>query len=305
MIFELSDHLLQVVFLYAAGRVLMSLKIAVHLHLYYENMWDDICRYLSNLQGYDYDLFVTLVVANASLSAKIKQFKPQADIRVVENRGYDVGAFINFLHQIDLSDYDYILKLHTKNKQQGLDTLINHRYLSREQWFKLLWNAVLGSKKQVGRNLRALRHPNIGMIGSRYLITSTLKNHPKVEKGVYDVMQNLGFSRPTNITFIPGTMFWVKAETLKIIKDNFVISDFEPTDGTVKDGTLAHVLERVLGCAVVAQGWQIRGYDYWQDFEKRFSFKPFLRFCYQKKYTRHHKMLIKVLKLPIYNRKIA
>ena len=77
--------------------------IAVHLHIYYEEMWGVLAGCLGALQGHDYDLFVTLVKPNADLEVKIKAFKPMAEIFVVENRGYDVGAFIYVLNHINHS----------------------------------------------------------------------------------------------------------------------------------------------------------------------------------------------------------
>ena len=87
------------------GSVMTTLnkKIAVHLHIYYEDKWDEIAVYLSNLQEYDYDLFVTLIKPNEELEKNIKKFKPKAQVFVIDNRGYDIGAFVWFLHQISVS----------------------------------------------------------------------------------------------------------------------------------------------------------------------------------------------------------
>ena len=95
--------------------------LAVHLHLYYTEQLPNIIKYLKSLEDVDYDLFVTMVEIDKGIEEQIKAFNKKANIRVVENRGYDIGPFVDFLHKINLDDYKYILKLHTKG-----NTSFNH-----------------------------------------------------------------------------------------------------------------------------------------------------------------------------------
>jgi hypothetical protein len=91
---------------------------------------------------------------------------------------------------------------------------------------------------------------------------------------------------------------------LQGIKDNYTINNFAVTDDKVKDGTLAHALERVFGCLVMAQGYQIKGYDRNECFEYRSRMLSLQRFILQKKITRNNYMLVKIFKLPVYHRKV-
>lgn len=282
-----------------------EIKIAVHLHLYYFDMWDRIRSLLTNISEYDYDLFVTVVENNEQIISNIKEFHPKTTVYKVENRGYDVGPFVFFLNQINLNDYDYILKIHTKNASNGVDTLINRRYISRKLWSFTLLHSVLGSRKLVKKNLELLKNNRIGMIGSRYLITDKLKNHPAVEIGVKNIMSELGFHNFSNICFVAGTMFWVKSKLLAPIKEKFSINDFPISDSKVKDGTLAHILERVMGCLVIAQGFGIKGCDKVKELNINHLWTTTKRFCFYKKITNSNKLLIKILKLPVCNKKIS
>lgn len=279
-------------------------KIAVHLHLYYCSQWEEIRAYLANIADYPYHLFVTLVEDNPALIQQIKAFHPQTSVYVLENRGYDVGPFVYVLHQINLDDYDLIFKIHTKGKT-GCDTLLNHRYVNRKYWSDLLFAALISSKNLFLKNLDAFaQQPDLGMIGSKYLITSSPKNSKEVRDRVIEILKDWGFSAPQNITFVAGTMFIIRANLLKKIKENFAFSDFTPTDGTVRDGTLAHVLERLFGCLVIAEGYKINGYDRNFEFENYGRLMAVKHFLFQRKITRSNHLLIKVLKLPIYHRKL-
>lgn len=280
-------------------------KIAVHLHIYYEDRWSEITHYLTNLQEYNYDLFVTLIKPNTELENKIKTFKSDTKIFIIDNIGYDIGAFIYFLHQINLADYDYILKIHTKNTSRQDWTHINNFYLKNSEWNKLLWNGVLKNSKHIDNIMSCLADKNIGMVSSRYLVTETLEDTKQIKDGCKKALLKLGFLEPMHMSFVPGTMFWVKSSLMKQIKKHFNQNDFEPSGSSGCDGSLAHIIERVLGYTIYAQGQHIKGigFEFWAT--GLLIFRQTLRFIYQKKITNKGKLIIKVFKLPIYMRKVA
>ena len=279
-----------------------QLSLAVHLHLYYVDMWPEIKDYLSNIGEYAYDLYVTLSAENPELEAEIKKFKPEAQVWVVENRGYDVGAFVYFLNHIRLSDYDYILKIHTKNTTRDVLTHVNHFYLKNSEWSKLLWDGVLKTRERVKEIIELLSDESVGMVGSWFLVTKTLKNTNQVTESCHSIMRKMGFVVPKKIAFIPGTMFWVKSKLMEPIKNNFQLTDFEESGASGVDGSMAHAMERVFGSIVDSRGYQIKGVGF--EFLSAFllAIRPFLRFCFQKKITHNGKMIIKVLKLPVFRK---
>ena len=282
-----------------------NLSIAVHLHLYYLDMWPRIKQYLASLDGCDYDLYVTMNAENCGLVEKIKQFHTKSMVYVIENKGYDVGPFVYFLNQIDLNRYDLVLKIHTKNDRSGCDTLLNGRYTNRKYWFRLLIEALIGTKKIFNKNISAFNNnPKLGMIGSKYCIMSCLKDTSGMKTKVAAIMKELDFNNAASTTFIAGTMFMVRSLLLQKIKDKYTLADFAATDDKIKDGTLAHALERVFGCAVQAQGYAIQGYDRNIGFESHSRMMSLRRFIFQKKITGRNYLQIKIFKLPIYHRKI-
>lgn len=281
------------------------LSLAVHLHLYYAEMWPDIKHYLQNIGDYPYDLFVTIVQENEELIADIRNFNKSAKIWVVENRGYDVGPFVYFLHQIDLTKYDLVLKIHTKTPQGGGLTNLGGYFLNRRNWSNLLLQGLLGSKNLFYKNIRAFKSDRkLGMVGSKYCITSQAHNFLLVKKQLSDIVYKLGMEMPKKPTFIAGTMFMVRSALLQIIKDNLCFEDFEPTNGKIKDGTLAHVIERLFGVITLAQGYTIKGFDKNRHFEM-FHILSWLRYqVYCKKITKRGFLLIKICKIPVWHKKI-
>ncbi|MBO5441236.1 MAG: hypothetical protein J6A09_01550, partial [Alphaproteobacteria bacterium] len=134
------------------------MKIAVHLHLYYQTQLPEMLKLLTNLNqpGINWDLYVTLPLTDSLtdaqaevISNRILSVFPNAKITHPENRGYDVGAFIDFLHHINLDEYDYVLKVHTKNQDKRNQTILNGNKLDNALWRKILLDALLITKKQI------------------------------------------------------------------------------------------------------------------------------------------------------------
>jgi len=284
----------------------MTLRLAVHLHIYYLDMWYEIKPYLKNLEGYAYDLYVTMNKQDDAIIKDIKDFNPSAKFFMVENRGYDVGPFVYFLHQIDLNDYDLILKLHTKNNKNEGSVVINNRCVNRKFWFLLLIESLIGSKTIFDNNIRAFEQDDkLGMIGSKYLISSGLKNAKSVEADVHQIMEQMGVSSNLPIMFVAGTMFMVRSHIMQKIKDYYKIEDFEITSGKQHDETLAHVFERLFGCLTKALGYKIQGFDKNRKFEVIGTLEYWKRFIYQKKVTKHNCLQIKIFRIPVYRKKMA
>ena len=278
------------------------MRIAVHLHLYYLEQLPRILAYLKNLTGVDYDLIVTMCGEDAAAESGLKAFKADVQIIKVENRGYDVGAFMEFLHRIKLDDYDYILKLHTKNTTKGNYTHLNGRRFDNALWAKVLYDALLKSPKQVKENLQQLEEkPEIGMVAAAYCISGEHKLYDKWLEEINSCLAEMNLPQVRDFSFVAGTMFWARAEIFKPFL-RYGLKDFAPTDGKIKEGTKAHVFERLFGAAVMAQGYEIRGVKQWR-YGLLLLKSAITRFFYQKKITTSGKKLIKICKIPVYSKK--
>lgn len=276
--------------------------LAVHLHLHYLDQLDEVLAKLANLRVVDYDLFVTMTQENAQIAAKIKEFNPNAVIWMVENRGYDIGPFVEFLHRINLDDYQYVLKLHTKGKKSQNYTHLNNMRFDNALWGRVLWDSLLANPKRVKRDLKILENPQVGMLSSKYCINKEQQNYINLLTQINQTLKSIQLPETNRPEFVAGSMFYVKTNLLKPLL-NLQIDNFAQTDGKVKEGTFAHVVERVLGVAVEKQGYRIAGVNDW--YPHVLCMKTALkRFIYQRKVTANNKLLIKVLKLPIYSKKL-
>ena len=276
-------------------------KIAVHLHLFYLEQLDDLLVRLQNLADYPYDLFVTMVDDNAEAKQKILTFKSDAKIWIVPNLGYDVGPFIDFLHKINLDEYDYIIKIHTKRAKSGSYCIFNRHRFDMKTWRAMLLDAVI-SKSAVANNLRLLmQNDKIGMVSSEYVLTNEKWAYQNVMSQIEEEMAKIGLKMPEDKHFVAGTMFWARAKLLKPFLV-YKIEDFAVSEGQIHDGTLAHVIERMFGLVITAQGYQVRGVFYKKYLLNRFI-ANFKRFIFQKKLTRQGNELIKICKIPVYRRK--
>lgn len=271
------------------------------MHLYYVDQLDDLLARLQSLNGYSYDLYVTLIDDEDFIRNKILAFKPDAKIWLVPNLGYDVGPFIDFLHKIDLDVYDYIIKIHTKRTQNDKFCIFNGKRFDMQVCREMLLDAVVSSKA-VENNLQILeQNDKIGMIGNDYLLTDEKFTYRNQEEEITAEMTKNGLEVPQDRHFVAGTMFWVRAKLLKPFL-SYKIEDFTISKKKVHDDTLAHVLERMFGLAVTTQGYQIKGLHY-KSFLPMFIRVALVRFLFQKKVTHKGNLIIKICKIPIYYRK--
>lgn len=280
------------------------MKTAVHFHVFYKEMVQGFLEKLKILVPNSFDLFVTTTSKDEDIESLVKQHYSSAKIWVVPNKGYDVGPFFYFLHQIDLNQYDLVLKIHTKNSKKQETMVLNHQRVMRGKWSNLLINGLLSDKKQWNNNLQAFdKYKNLGMVASKYVIVKA-KTHSskKVFSLTLDELSRIkGLVKfPKNFSFVAGTMFLVRAKLLQPLKDTYTIDSFEETNSSLKDGTKAHIVERIIGAAIEGQNYQIKGFDF--DLKMLISF--FVGLFFQKKITRSGKLIIRFFKIPIYHGKI-
>ena len=280
------------------------MKTAVHLHLYYMNQLPLLLAKLHNLDKaqIDYDLYVTMVEPNKKAENDIYDEFPSAHIWQVENRGYDIGPFVDFLHKINFENYNYILKIHTKNQNDGPYTMLNGHFFDNCLWGKILIDALIGSPQIIKQNYKKmLKNENICMMGSQFCLTSEEHVYKNLLPQIKDELSILNMSFPSYWNFVAGSMFLAKAKILKpFLQIN--ISDFDTTNGCIKEGTKAHVYERLFGLAVYAQNKKIMGIKQ-RNFSLKLLYPNIKRFFYQKKNTKSGNTLIKICKLPIWHRR--
>jgi len=226
-------------------------KICVILHLYYIDLWNYFLPYLKIIDT-DIDLYVTITDEHSGHFTDIHDLImtdfPQSYIYSLPNRGMDIAPLLYVLNEISLNKktYDAIIKLHSKKS-------LAHSYELGERWRNQLTNALLGSLAKLQYNYLTCINSNLKMIGSSIWVLN--------EKVSFFEQQF--FSEKINFTdyeFVGGTMFMVDFNLIMdwFIKENIYkrfYNQFE--DGYIGDGSIAHKIERVLGCLVKVKGNEI------------------------------------------------
>ncbi len=283
------------------------MKICVHLHVFYMEMLDELLRYVSNFstnENWEYDLYVTMCGEHPESEQKIYGFKDNAHIIKVANRGYDVAPFLQVIKNINLDDYDYIVKLHSKRDLTQPAYLPNCKFKGSEWRDKLL--EFIATPENLALSLQQFEeNTNVGMVCAPELIITAAKDDVRAEEKAEKIMRGMGLTIK-NRHFVAGTMFMARAKLFKHWQNlPYNAADFEEFDPKHKGGSLAHALERVLGYMIGAQGYRIAPY-YPCGFGVKLKFIAYRigNFLYYRRVNSKGKLHIKICKIPVYSKQL-
>lgn len=285
-------------------------KILLHIHIYYVKSWHRIEKRIKSLVADKSVKIKILTTVSSSIDdsdiLKIEQSQiPDMSVIRVPNEGYDIQPFFYVLKSISIDEYDYLIKLHTKNAVFGIDVKFNGRFISRIQWTNFLIDAIAGSHKVLEENIfRMQSDPTIGMIGSSYCITKFSSDDEEERRLIENYIRILHADEISNAQYIAGTMFMVKTEILKpLIETGLVDEKFEKSESHKLGGSKAHAIERIFGILVSLNNKKICGFDksLWKDLiTSRFA-HALRRFAFDKRITSNGRMLIRICRIPICN----
>ena len=228
---------------------------AVIAHVFYTELWEELKICINNIRecvlAGSVDVFITY--------PRIRTFVetiPGARVVSVENRGWDSWPFCKILNEIDLSSYDYVVKLHTKRDIPRF--WLNFHVFRGGEWRTELL-PFCSSQESTLRTFRALAlQPHLGMVAAERVIDpiggGTWR---KCELGKQDdIVRSLGYE-PRERTLVYGTMFAVRASLLTPIWRRYSGDDFSsPQKGNEHaEYGLAGDLELIYGLLVRAQGY--------------------------------------------------
>ena len=228
--------------------------IAVILHLFYTELFEELRGYLDNLEGH-FDLYLSLPEHLSDFETVIRYHYPEAAILLVPNRGRDLAPFVEFLKVILPLGYESLLKIHTKktlHRQDGTS------------WRQDVFEKLVGSSANVVGIQRAFSSDkSLAMLGpwdhvldSRFYMG---KNRDRLQQLLYQCgfAQNL----PERFFFVASTMFWARPRVFEpLLSAGLSLEDFE-SEPIPLDGSLAHALERFFGLLVSVQGNKIAAVD--------------------------------------------
>lgn len=255
------------------------MKTAVIAHVFYPEMWPELAECIRNIGG-KRDVIVTYVDPSSVVAAR-RDFS-EARFVECENRGFDVWPFIKALAELRPSDYDAIVKLHTKRDINfDFDCRFNGCDFNGPNWRNRLL-AFCRTPDAWRRTCATLSRHGVGMVADADLIVrrrDVPRDDSKIafDRALTEMSQCGG--RPLDAKsaqFVAGTMFAVRPEPLALLmKRGFCAEMFAPSAHVkVDDMEYAHLVERMFGFAVAACGLRIEAFDCslaWHRFVKRLA----------------------------------
>lgn len=256
------------------------------------------------MHGTDYDLHISVTRQDADLFRDIKAFNPACTLKVVQNKGYDVAPFIEVLNSVHLGNYDYIVKLHTK-RDMPVGVLINRFDMGQTRWRDYALS-FLSTPAHFKKCLKAFaQDEKLGMCGHHRLI---FKNDPSCDTLFHEAetfLLHMGLHKKHKAFYVAGTMFMARAHLMQPFKDLCLsIDDFATPDRGHDNASLAHVIERALGRSVSAQGYVLKDCfstraEWWKSISS-ILFRRVYYNIYRRKRTKSGRLLIKLVKIPVW-----
>lgn len=286
-------------------------KGLTHIHIYYKEQVNYFVRIISMLNDFDCKIFVTHIDLDGENINMIKDACKSNKIKIIKvnNLGFDVYPFIQILNQVELDDYDYVLKLHSKCYRTRVIKHIKTKYYGYG-WRDMLILPLVKNKKVFSTNLNKLfSDTNIGMLCSKKLIMDLGTELQEIKEDEYKFLKdfNLPFMKSWN--YCSGTIFLIKPEYLKQIKnmnisEKFFENEIKETDLCINP---AATIERIFGYLIENKNKKILGVEdnfvnlkVFLEFKmydlSEISFSKILKniFSIGNSYDKHHK-IIKIL----------
>ena len=236
-----------------------SQKIGLFFHIYFEDLIEECFHYVSNVPEYT-DIFITTDKENKKIKIenKFSKLKNKVDVKVIENRGRDVSAFL-VPNREEILKYDIACFAHDKKTKQL------HPELKVEEFkYKCLEN-ILGNKNFVNNIIDLfIKNPRLG------LLSPPAPNHAEFYGNLgrewgenYDItvelLKDLNIESNVDKSKAPiapyGTMFWFRPKAMKkLLEKTWVYKDF-PEEPNKVDGTILHAIERAYPFVVQEAGF--------------------------------------------------
>ena len=249
-------------------------NIAIHLHLFYEDLLPEFVGYFANMP-YHFNLYISCQ-ENADVAAIKAQLKPlkQArtiDIRPLQNRGRDLAPlYVEFATEI--LKHDYFLHIHSKKSL--------YSGVEKGGWRRFCLELLLGSPEKINEIMDLFKKENAGLV------------YPDIQEEIptiaYSWLKNEGLARqlaaeyglgelPSVFNYPAGSFFWARVDALRpLLGRGYTYEDF-PQEAGQTDGTLAHALERILPFISRKQGYDdFILYLESKDTKKNKSLRPFI-----------------------------
>ena len=235
-------------------------KVLAVAHIFYADMAEEILQRLSVLPKGYYLVATTSNEENqAQIRAVMERYGVEGEVRVVaSNRGRDIGAFLVDCNDVLASGkWDIVVKIHSKKSVQD-------DYNAAQLFKTHLYDNLLNSRAHVANILAEFAaHPALGMVlaplphmGYPTMGHAWFTNREPAQAVAKRLGINVPFDKDMPLATY-GSMFIARPQALtKLVNAGFRPENF-PVEGGYKDGSLAHVLERLMAYAALSEGFYV------------------------------------------------
>jgi glycosyltransferase involved in cell wall biosynthesis len=220
-----------------------TLRVVLHGHFHYTDYVGDFMRALAaNMQLCRLILTTDSAEKAAEIRATLREGGTEADIRVVPNRGRDIGAFLTVLEEA-IGGCDLLGHVHGKRSLSTGNVDIDFG----DRWRIFLWQHLIGDEMpMVDVIVKAFtKDPTLGLVFPEDPFLIGWEGNLGIAQGLAARME-LRVPLPPSIDFPVGTMFWARPEALAPLLRLGLSWDEYPQEPLPTDGTILHALERLL-----------------------------------------------------------
>lgn len=241
----------------AAG-VRKNRRIALCMHLYFMDMLPQSCAFAANMPP-ETDVFISTNTPEKKQQIE-EAFRTlplhAVTVKVVENRGRDVAAFLCDLAP-QIREYDYACFMHDKKAIQTKPGSVgaSFGYVCNENICKnadYVLNVLTEFEKDPYLGLLCPPFPTHGV----YFMNMCSNGWGPNFDNTKTLMKKLGIDRPISGEKMPiapfGSVFWFRVKALAPLFDHGWKHEDFPPEPLPQDGTISHAIERIY--PFVAQG---------------------------------------------------
>lgn len=235
-------------------------KVALIMHVYFEDLIPECVYYASMMPTYA-DIYITTntdekkrAIENSFTIVQCNKL----DVRVVPNRGRDVGPFLVESREY-INDYDIICHTHDKKVGQLKPGTVGQSFSHR------CFENVLRSQEQVINILQTFAdNPRLGILmppppnHGAYFITLGMEWGLNYEN-TCRLAEKLGIHVNMDEKKEPiaplGSVFWARTDALKKVFDYPWTYEELPEEPIDDDGTILHAVERIYSYSAQSCGY--------------------------------------------------
>jgi hypothetical protein len=232
-----------------------SVRLALHAHFYYVLHAGDLAaRLAGNVTPCDLFLSTDTNTKAAQLRTAFARHAGRVDIRVMPNRGRDIGPFLTgFGSEIVNGGYDVFGHVHAK-QSTGVDAAMG------DLWRQFLWENLIGGEYSM-LDVTAAAFAADQDLGLLMAEDPHLVGWDENRAVAETLAVRMGADLPLDdfFDFPLGNMFWARPSALAPLLALDLSWDDYPVEPVANDGTLMHALERLSPYSARVAGLSIAG----------------------------------------------